>query len=53
MTRIDATKAAIEELVTQSREYLAAHQPAEPVDNTFMMLLALGAVIALVFMLIS
>ena len=53
MTRIDATKAAIEELVTQSREHIAAHQPDEPVDNTFMVLLALGGAIALVFMLIS
>jgi hypothetical protein len=53
MTRIDATKAAIEELVTQSREHIAAHQPAEPVDNTFMILLALGGAIALVFMFIS
>jgi hypothetical protein len=53
MTRIDDTKAAIEELVAQSREYIAAHQPAEPVDNTFMVLLALGGAIALIFMLIS
>lgn len=53
LTRIDDTKAAIEELVAQSREHIAAHQPDEPVDNTFMVLLALGAAIALVYMLIS
>jgi len=53
MTRIDNTKAAIEDLVTQSREHIAAHQPAEPVDNTFMILLALGGAIALIFMFIS
>ncbi len=53
MTRIDDTKAAIEKLVTESREHIAAHQPAEPVDHTFMILLAIGGAITLVFMLIS
>jgi hypothetical protein len=53
LTRIYDTKAAIEELVTQSREHIAAHQPAEPVDYTFMVLLAIGGIIALVYMLIS
>jgi len=53
LTRIHDTKAAIEELVTQSREHIAAHQPAEPVDHTFMILLAIGGAIAIIFMLIS
>lgn len=53
MTRINETKAAIEQLVTESREHLAAHQPAEPVDHTFMILLALGGAITLIIMLIS
>ena len=53
IARIAETKAAIEELVTESREYLAAHQPEEPVDHTFITLLALGGTIALVIMLIS
>jgi hypothetical protein len=51
--RIAETKAAIEELVTESREYIAAHQPEEPVDHTFMILLALGGTIALGMMLIT
>ena len=53
MSRIAESKAAIEELVSQSREHLASHQPAEPVDHTFMTLLAIGGFITLVFMLIS
>lgn len=52
-TRIAETKTTIGQLVTQSREYIAAHQPEEPVDNTFMILLAIGGAIALVYMLIS
>jgi hypothetical protein len=53
MTRIQESKAAIEELVLQSREHIASHQPDEPVDNTFITLLAIGGFITLVFMLIS
>jgi hypothetical protein len=53
MTRIQETRAAIEELVSQSREYIDSHQPAETVDHTFITLLALGGAIALVFMMIS
>jgi hypothetical protein len=52
-TRIQETRAAIEELVSQSREHIVSHQPAEPVDHTFITLLALGGAAALVFMLIS
>ena len=51
--RIDETMAAIEQLVSQSREHIAAHQPEEPVDHTFMILVALGGAIALLYMLIS
>jgi hypothetical protein len=50
-TRIRDTKAAIEELVMQSREHIAAHQPDEPVDHTFLTLIAIGGFIALVVML--
>lgn len=51
--RIDETKAAIEKLVMESREHIAAHQPAEPVDHTFMILLAIGGAITLIITLIS
>jgi len=53
LARIHDTRAAIDELVTQSREHLAAHQPAEPVDHTFMALVTIGGVIALAYMLLS
>lgn len=53
MMRIHDTKAAIEELVSQSRAHIAAHQPEEPVDYTFMVLLAVGGAIALVYLLIT
>jgi len=53
MTRIQDTKASIDKLVMESREHIAAHQPAEPVDHTFMILLAIGGAIALVYTLIS
>ena len=53
MARIHETKAAIEKLVAESREHIDAHQPAEPVDHTFMILLALGGAITLIVMLIS
>ncbi|HYQ73182.1 MAG TPA: hypothetical protein VET88_14780 [Gammaproteobacteria bacterium] len=53
MARIDEAKANIEELVIQSREYLAAHQPEEPVDHTLWALLALGGAIALVITMIT
>jgi hypothetical protein len=53
LARIRETKSDIEKLVMQSREYLAAHQPDEPVDHTFMILLALGCAIALIISLIS
>lgn len=53
MTRIQESRAAIEELVSQSREHIASHQPAESVDYTFITLLAIGGAAALVFMLIS
>jgi len=53
MSRIEETKAAIVQLVEQSREHIAAHQPEEPVDYTFMILFALGGAIALIYMLTS
>ena len=53
MARISETKADIEKLVMQSREYLAEHQPEEPVDHTLMVLLALGGAIAIVTLLMS
>ena len=51
--RIQESRTAVEELVSQSREHIASHQPAEPVDHTFITLLAIGGFITLVFMLIS
>ena len=52
-SNLDKASVLIEELVSQSREHLASHQPAEPVDHTFMTLLAIGGFITLVYMLIS
>jgi hypothetical protein len=53
LARIHDTKADVEKLVMQSREHIAAHQPDEPVDHTFMILLAIGGAIALIISLIS
>jgi hypothetical protein len=53
MTRIQETKAAVEELVSQSREHIVSHQPDEPVDHTFITLLAIAGAATLVFMLLS
>lgn len=51
LNRMEARKAAIEKLVAESRAHLAAQQPAEPVDYTFEVLVAIGAVIAVYLLL--
>lgn len=52
LTRMQQRREAIDKLIVQSREYIAAHQPAEPADYTFGFLLAVGAIITLAYLLV-